>query len=329
MVVKSSSQPVITKTSGSFSNNKIVHIFGRNFSSKIPAAPMVWADFSTDINPSIFGCRTSWDEIQNLKRITNLPEGAGTNNGVVGIWNSVTAPARSFSFSINHFYYQKIYQFGKRYYDFPTTTNQKMWRLNNLPGQMTADPVITYGNHEWLAHLNECDTENPDRFSYIQYNHAQWMTEEFIWQFSGGSGLRPNGQLGAGGTGIMEYIRDGKRIFRQENQNNCTNNQVELRYFDNFTPSNIPTDTPATGSKVYMTFLYGDTVYNRVMIGNQATLKESIQREIQVPQTWSDSVISIVINQGTFATDTMAYLFVVDAHNVSSSGIQLTFGKWR
>ena len=327
--------PVISSVTGTFSTNQTVQISGRDFSNKAPAAPLVWADFSSNINPTHLGSRTSWDDNTNLVRTTNLPSGAGTDNGVVGTWNSITAPTRSFSFGVYmpRPYYQKVYTFGKRRFDFPTTSNQKTWRINPYRGYSpphAEDPILAYGNGSYLAHLNECDSGNRDRFTNIQYTANTWMTEEVIWSFTGGSGLYYDGSP-ADGDGVFQYERNGELIFRQESINNCENVYGDLRMFDNFTPNNTVTDTPATGSHVYMTYLYADTVYNRVLIGDQPTLAASTHREIQIPQTWSDNgttaEISIVFNQGAFTSGSTAYIFVVDAYDKPSNGRQIIIGS--
>ena len=105
------------------------------------------------------------------------------------------------------------------------------------------------------------------------------------------------------------------------------NTQTELRVLDNFTDAG---SLPPDGSHVYMTDIYVDDTYARVMIGDAPTLAASKHREIQIPQSWTDNgssaQISIVVHQGTFANNASAYLFVVDGKSNISSGKQITFG---
>lgn len=322
-------KPIITNITGSISNGSGITISGINFGIKTQPKPLVWADFATDINPTSLGVRTSWDENQYMQYTSNAPAGAGTTRASYGEWNSANNPTRSFSFCIrvsNPNYYQRVYTFGKRYYDFPTTTNQKVWRINpetgcNLP--ICGDPVMAYGNNEWFAHLNECDSENPDRFTnnggYTAYTEDQWATEEVIWQFEGGSGRYLNNEVAAG-NGIWAYWRNGSLIFRQESINNCANQYTDLRLFDDFTASNNITDTPPVGSKVYKTYLYADTVFNRVIIGNGRTLELSNNRMIIVPTAWSNNSITGRVTLGTLSVGDSAWIYAYNENDSVSSG---------
>ncbi len=324
-----SSNPVIGSVSGMISDNQTITISGSGFGTKATAKPILWADFSSDINPSNLGQRTSWDDAQNLFSTTTLPVGAGTSNGVVGTWTGDPYKA-SFSFGVNKNYWTKVYVYAKRYFDFDTTTNQKFFRINPNPVINANDPVAAYHKGLWLTFLNEGDDDNPDRFCTTPtclngYTKNQWMREEFIWQYSGGSGLNANGTVGAG-SGIVDYTRDGVRVHHQENINNGANTQSDLRMLDNFTPDNIPTDTPPNGSHVYMTDMYADDTYSRVMIGNASTLASSTHREIFIPYAWSNTSVSVTVNQGTFISGDTAYLFVVNASNTPSVGYRITIG---
>lgn len=87
----------------------------------------------------------------------------------------------------------------------------------------------------------------------------------------------------------------------------------------------------ATGSSNnwrYFADLYMDTSAQRVIIGNASTLDASTTlREVQVPTAWSDTSISVNINQGAFADSSSAYLFVIDANGNASPGKLITFGS--
>jgi len=327
-----SAQPIINAVAGTVSDDRTITITGNNFGTKTPAAPILWADFSAGINPSSLGQRTSWSDIQNLFRTTSLPSGSGTNNGVVGTWDTSTGDPHyvpSFSFGITKRYWTKVYVYAKRFYDFDTTTNQKFFRINPDPIINMNDPVAAYHKGWWTVFLNEGDGDNPDRFCSTDagmsgYMKNQWMNEEFIWQFSGGSGLNDNGSPGAG-SGIIDYTRDGVVFKHMENINNGANTQSDLRMLDNFTPPNIPTDTPPNGSHVYMTDMYADDTYSRVMLGNAPTFAASTHREILIPTAWSATSISAVVNQGTFAAGNTTYLYVFDSSNMpNTSGYPVT-----
>jgi hypothetical protein len=73
--------------------------------------------------------------------------------------------------------------------------------------------------------------------------------------------------------------------------------------------------------------IYVDTTLARVEICNASTKASSNHCEIQIPKTqWIDGTLQITVNQGSFATGTTAYLYVVDASGTASAGKPVTFG---
>jgi hypothetical protein len=183
-------------------------------------------------------------------------------------------------------------------------------------------PVMAYGNgdspgNEYLIVLNEHDGDNPDRWSGggIKYTEDTWMTEEFKWQFNGGTGLYTNGS-DAPADGIMQYYRNGSRLINVQSIDNGDSIYGDLRLFDNFTPANTVNDTPAVGSRVYMTYLYADTVYNRIMVGNHSTLATSTKRMVVIPSAWSSTSVSgtLVLGSDWQAGDSM-YAYVVNGQD--------------
>ncbi len=83
-----------------------------------------------------------------------------------------------------------------------------------------------------------------------------------------------------------------------------------------------------TGSEGVTQFddVYVDITQARVEIGDNATWEQCTYREIQIPSAWSDTSITVTVNQGAFKSGAQAYLYVVDADgNVNTSGFPITF----
>jgi hypothetical protein len=80
-------------------------------------------------------------------------------------------------------------------------------------------------------------------------------------------------------------------------------------------------------AKAWFDDLYIATTRARVEIGNASTFSACTHREIQIPTSWSDGTISVTVNQGGFAANSSAYLFVVDSSGNISNGKQITFGS--
>ena len=73
--------------------------------------------------------------------------------------------------------------------------------------------------------------------------------------------------------------------------------------------------------------IYVDNTLARVEIGDAATIAACTHKEIQIPQAWNSSSITVAVNQGTFNANDTAYLYVYDANgNVNNQGYPLVVG---
>jgi hypothetical protein len=76
----------------------------------------------------------------------------------------------------------------------------------------------------------------------------------------------------------------------------------------------------------YIDDAYIDKTWARVEMGNNSIYANCTHREIQIPTAWASDEITVTVNQGTFAEDATAYLFVVDADGSVSDGYAVTIG---
>jgi hypothetical protein len=77
-------------------------------------------------------------------------------------------------------------------------------------------------------------------------------------------------------------------------------------------------------SYVYFDDVYIDDSWARVVIADQPTLEASTHREIQIPSAWSDTSVTITVNQGSFPSLVGAYLYIIDSNgNVNADGYPL------
>jgi hypothetical protein len=73
--------------------------------------------------------------------------------------------------------------------------------------------------------------------------------------------------------------------------------------------------------------IYLDNTWARVEMGDNADYDSCTHREIQIPSAWSDTSITVTVNQGSFMNGGTAYLFVVDADgNVNTNGHPVVIG---
>ncbi len=78
---------------------------------------------------------------------------------------------------------------------------------------------------------------------------------------------------------------------------------------------------PWNGTAFAMADVYVDNSWSRVMIGNAPTWSGNTVTDIEIPTSWSDTSISVVLHNDSFPNFNGAYLYVVDSNgNVNANG---------
>lgn len=134
-------------------------------------------------------------------------------------------------------------------------------------------------------------------------------------------------------------VRDGSFVWRVHNQSNTINtlqnwngtiitretggSQMRYIVFQNYW-GNISSGT-GTKEKVYIDDIFIQTgTQARVEIGDAANFDNCVQREIQVPITWSDTSITVTVNRGSFDPCQTYYLYIVDENgSVNADGFPI------
>jgi hypothetical protein len=78
-----------------------------------------------------------------------------------------------------------------------------------------------------------------------------------------------------------------------------------------------------SGLQYWVTDVYVDNSWARVMIGDSPVFSKATDREIQIPYRWSDRGIKVYANIQAFPRGRPMYLFVVDAKGNASAGYPL------
>ena len=103
--------------------------------------------------------------------------------------------------------------------------------------------------------------------------------------------------------------------------------ESEAYTFDSFWFRNyIPTPAAGCDPTYYLNAddVYVDTSWSRVMIGDSATFASCTRREMQGITAWSNSSVTVTMNQGLFSAGETVYVFVVDSDGVASDGFPIT-----
>jgi hypothetical protein len=329
--------PSITGVSGTISHGNTITITGSGFGIKSPVAPQVWSDFTGGLAVSPLSLSSSL-YAQSVSVTTSYPSTgyAPYAAAVVGTtFGAGTSEIGAYAPTIGTGW-TKLYNYVKRYWNFPVTNSQKSWRMYTADsGTDTRDVIQT--NAPWGRIYTENSGDIASSNYYGDYSGNQlsgsggssqgsrgaantWNVEEFLWDYGTG-----------GADGIWYNFLNGV----QNQYRNGMTNGTGSSYYANPIISNYCTpgsgDAPG-GAAVYMSDYYIDTTYARVMISdtpsfgmNQTTT--SSHREIQIPKTqWLDGQLQIQVNQGSFANGANAYLYVIDANNTVSAPYFITFG---
>ena len=73
----------------------------------------------------------------------------------------------------------------------------------------------------------------------------------------------------------------------------------------------------------YWDDVYVDNSWARVEVGDSSTYANCTHREMQIPSSWSNSSVTVTVNQGSLSSLSGKYLFVVDENGDVSSGYAL------
>lgn len=325
--VASATTPSITAVTGSTIAPK-ANLFWQitNFEAKSPAGPVAHADFLTDFNPSTPSQNSVWSANDNLFRTSSCQGLLGAPFCAKGVWTSTSSPImQSFSFRVDHSWH-KVYHYQLRYYSDSPTANLKFWRL--FPNSGGNDYVAAYNDGGGIS-LNEADPGlgggyQGGAFGEYQgsvYNAATWLQEEFIWKYSGGTGLNPNGSAGPGGTGVWRYRRNLSLEQTHDNTNNITDNLIQLRT-DNFTDS---AHLPANGTYVILGREYMDDTAIALFISTSPTWAAAIDRRPQ-PMILATSTAAVTYTDlGGIDTSKQPYGYAMNSlEEVNSNGFAIT-----
>lgn len=81
------------------------------------------------------------------------------------------------------------------------------------------------------------------------------------------------------------------------------------------------------GANLYFDDVYIDNTWTRSEIGDSPVYSQCSHKEIQIPLAWSDGIVTIQVNQGSFGPGDEVYLFVMNQDGVMNpTGLSLTLG---
>lgn len=329
LAAPAAAQPAVGAVSGTVTHNQTIVITGSGFGLKPTAAPTVWEDFSDSALDAALATRNRAVELN----ADNLRHPFSTKN------------ARA-DFKSGGYYFGYDGGVAKKWfvqYWIKLAPNWH-WGASTFGGgddglanikffRMFPAGDRNYSNVGYSAHgFTGADVlrfvENGDASQYLGVNFKSWFTLD-TWH---SVQVEYGENSGAGQPdGTMRLWIDG--VLRDSTTSFVTNQAVDgvavdkrpyvIGFYDSWSPS----DAPVSNMYAYYGDIYVDKSWSRVELGDQPTYAACTHREMLVPVEWSTGAITARVQQGTFASGQVAYLYVVDSNGrVNSAGFRVTIG---
>lgn len=339
--------PTISGVSGTVSHGQSITISGSGFGTKSTAAPTIWDDCSgTDTSVMWSG---AWPTVVN-----SATYGA-TYRTPATVGRNVSLPHTHVSKYLCGANYQTWDEGGRA----DSGNNVMVWKTRT----QGTFPQYTYCSYYEQRDPNFDFTQDATDDNYKTWDYSRGGTP-----YGGDYSMDYNWYLEDFDTGEWHIVDDGSAGITSPPpssvwggpyaQSGWGKVEIEICYTDQASgyikvwengvldlDYSGPTDTMpgtdrsecvggyardrGTGNWRYWNDIYLDNTRQRVLIGNANTLAGcTTLREVQIPSAWTDTSITATVNQGGFADEATAYLYVFDATGTANStGYSITFGE--
>ena len=349
--------PAVSSVNGTLIHGSSITISGSGFGAKSQAAPAVWD------NASATNLATHWDgwwpntgtaayQVHYTTPINGvaLPhphvsqyiagahgDSAGSNDGYnVMIWKDI--PTITYPTII---YMSSYWQIDPRWNSSlgsPQDNNFKLFDYSNGSSPYTMQTTGTNCNSNWYlcyaagtmftasmspewifnddGGINSCSLDSPDSNGHTLWWNGganalgHWIKTEYEIRIARDSTgyirIWDNGTLVLNYAGPTDGMTGATKSIALGGYARAYGASTQFRYFSD---------------------IYFDTTPQRAVICAGSTWANRGLCEVQVPSAWSDSSITVKVNQASFADASSKYLYVVDASGNASAGKQITFGS--
>jgi hypothetical protein len=313
--------PNIFSVEGDVVHGGQLTIEGSGFGAKNPAQPLFWAPMDSTAEPSDLGLLRTWGNLGDMEYAPGEgPAGSGALKAISnsGKW---TASINSTDFFWNDpglrmYIFRKL----KRNFDIfdnppgingndGPTINWKTWRVWGEEYKSYSTLGIWNGHLSTQGHTG---TLSPGHNKYpgLEPRRAagpvgEWFTNEILTRSNTSSSN--NGFWRYIVNGRVESSLDSYQMWDDQNPPDFRINYVVHEVKANAT---FPEHWRSWASDVYV-----DTTWARVLISESSDFEDAGSREIQIPISWGNNRIEIVVNTHAHPTGSPMYLFVVDEFN--------------
>jgi hypothetical protein len=336
LAASSFAAPVITSVSGTISHNSTVTVTGSGFGSKNHAPPLKWDNFENGIPGSDISSTGYWLNHYGSGDIkftgSRLRTGFSKRSVVdrmIYSWPRTTPDGNFYHLDVWP-YAGKKYLTGYLYIDFVNLNTPVEWQaklIHVLSGSEHADwPVLAL--QSWWS--PDGQPGNNGSYFEVQYTGGgwpsswndwaragQWLRFEIEWKDSSG----PAAGDGFARFSVYHPDEDVVTVTRTGTTMAADGKTISTPHFGYL----LVNENNGHEVDTYWDDIYMDDSWSRVEVCNGATYSNRSNCEIQIPSAWTDGQLQFKVNQGGFADDSTAYLYVIDANGCTSAGKQITF----
>ncbi len=323
--------PRIVSAGGMIRHGLPVTITGGGFGTRIKATPLVWEDFSDGNLDSSLNPHTAGLIANNTDNLRSAFNKFNARNDFKKGGNGFYSYDKSVESKWFVQYWIKLavnWHWGTSTYGGTDDglANIKFFRL--FPEGDRNYTNFFWNFHGWNSGINVLRSfeKNGEDNKYV-FNMQKAFTLD-TWhcvqiEYGENSGIdKYDGHIKLWIDGILRdssatintnYGQDGAAINKRP---------FIIGFYDSWSPSDSNEET----QYAYYADVYVDNTWARVEIGNNSTWSDCTHREIQIPSAWSDSSITVTVNQGSFNQGDTAYLYVIDSFGNVSNGFPIIIG---
>lgn len=349
-VVSAEAAPVVNGVTGEFTHSNTVTISGTGFGTKATATPLKWETFEDGTIGANLNTTGYWT-VDTDNPAGDVPQFSTTQNRHANSSQNAKFIYHQLSTPLHDVAIRNVPDFAttrKIYFDYwvyyswadltPGTEHQiKTGRIGSGTGSSYVYPTLI--DESW-----NYQSGSQSHYFEARNNATVNISKEYINRYTNNAWNHIQWEVGvddiAGTDGYYKVWLNGNQIAQDSGLNMVTNSytfqQIWLgtylgnaavcpKYPEHCTSEEmVPHDMTTT---LYYDDVYIDSSLQRIEIGNAATYSACTHREIQIPSAWSDTSVTISVNQGAHPNSSTRYLYVIDASGVvNTTGYEITFG---
>ena len=326
--------PAITSTTGAIAHGEAVILSGSAFGSKPTAAPIRFEQFEDDVDDGDILSTGGYWELPNGNGVFYESANQRTANSGFKAIDRMVAEGLNSKFQKNVFNSQAGKKFVSFwcYIDFVNLKatdhwQLKVWRMESgsSHGEYPSSAYETWWTPEGNVDINGHYYENIGTTIDNVWGHnvlpGQWFYIQ--WELQDSSNVDV-----ADGNLTVTILRSDGVHYKGIKTEKATRTSAYPGIMTYAKFGYLVANSNVAGHEVHTSFddIYIDNSWARIEIGDNAVYENCTHREIQPASSWSDSGATITLNQGSFADQDTAYLFVVDSTGTVSDGYEITIG---